>query len=132
VTFLSDQNWDQQFIRLEIWADRSLKKFRKGKSKSLPLGLSDLTHQYQLGADYRLIDSQNHRIMERFGLEGTLYIISFQPPLPWADTPSTRPSCSKPHPTWPSTLPEKEHPQLLLQPVPVPHHTHSKEVRSFI
>jgi len=33
--------------------------------------------------------------------------------LPWAGTPATRPGCSKPHPTWLSTLPERGHPQLL-------------------
>jgi len=26
-------------------------------------------------------------------------------PLPWAGTPSTRPGCSKPRPSWPWTLP---------------------------
>jgi len=36
-------------------------------------------------------------------------------PLPWAGTPSTRPGCSKPHPTWPGTLPGRRHPQLLWQ-----------------
>jgi len=35
------------------------------------------------------------------------------PHLPWAGTPSTRPDCSKTHPTWPSTFPGKGHPQLL-------------------
>ena len=34
-------------------------------------------------------------------------------PLPWTETPSTRPGCSKPHSTWPWTLPGREHPQLL-------------------
>ena len=34
-------------------------------------------------------------------------------PLPRAGTPSTRPGCSKPHPTWPWTLPGRGHPQLL-------------------
>ena len=34
-------------------------------------------------------------------------------PLPWGGMPSTRPGCSKPHPTWPWTLPGMEHPQLL-------------------
>jgi len=33
--------------------------------------------------------------------------------LPWARTPSTRPSCSNPHPTWPWTIPGKGYPQLL-------------------
>ena len=31
-------------------------------------------------------------------------------PLPWAGTSSTRPGCSKPHPTWPWTLPGREQP----------------------
>ena len=35
------------------------------------------------------------------------------PPLPWAGTPSTRPGCSKPHPTWPWTLPGMGHLQPL-------------------
>jgi len=34
-------------------------------------------------------------------------------PLPWAGTPSARPGCSKLHPTWPSMLPGRGHPQLL-------------------
>jgi len=34
-------------------------------------------------------------------------------PLPWAGTSSIRPGCSKPHPTWPWTLPERRQPQLL-------------------
>jgi len=33
--------------------------------------------------------------------------------LPWAGTLSTRPGCSKPHPTWPWTLPGKGHPQFV-------------------
>lgn len=43
-------------------------------------------------------ESQNHRIMEWFALEGTLKLIQFHP-LPWAWTYSTRPGCFKPHPT---------------------------------
>jgi len=34
-------------------------------------------------------------------------------PLPGARTPSTRPGCSKPHPTWPSALPGRGHPHVL-------------------
>lgn len=34
-------------------------------------------------------------------------------PPPWAGTRSTKPACSKPHSTWPWTLTEMEHPQLL-------------------
>jgi len=34
-------------------------------------------------------------------------------PLPWAGTSSTRPRCSKHHPTWPWALPGRGHPQLL-------------------
>ena len=34
-------------------------------------------------------------------------------PLPWTGTPSTRPGCPKPHPTWPWTLPGRGRPQLL-------------------
>jgi len=30
-------------------------------------------------------------------------------PLSWAGTPCARPGCSKPHPTWPSTLPRRGH-----------------------
>jgi len=33
--------------------------------------------------------------------------------LPWAGAPSTRPRCSKLHATWPWTLPDMGHPQLL-------------------
>ena len=40
----------------------------------------------------------NHRITEWFGLDGTLKITQFQPPPPWAGTPSARPGCSKPRP----------------------------------
>ena len=50
------------------------------------------------------------RLIERFGLEGTF---KGPPPLPWAGTPSTRPRCSKSHPTWPWTLPRRGRPQLL-------------------
>jgi len=32
--------------------------------------------------------------------------------LPGAGTPSTRPSCSRPHPAWPWTLPWRGQPQL--------------------
>ena len=38
-------------------------------------------------------------------------------PLPWAGTPSTRPGCSKPHPTWPWTLPRRGQPQLQFRPL---------------
>ena len=31
-------------------------------------------------------------------------------PLPWAGTLSAKSGCSKPHPTWPSTLPGMGHP----------------------
>jgi len=34
-------------------------------------------------------------------------------PLLWAGTPSTRPDCSEPHPTWPWALLGRGHPQLL-------------------
>ena len=53
----------------------------------------------------------NHRIIEWFGLEGTLKIIWFQPP--WAGTSSTRPGCSELHPAWSWTLPGRGYPQLL-------------------
>ncbi|XP_038014374.1 uncharacterized protein LOC119709998 isoform X1 [Motacilla alba alba] len=43
----------------------------------------------------------NPRVVERFGLQGTLKIIQSHP-LPWAGTPSTGPGCSKPRP---GTLP---------------------------
>jgi len=33
-------------------------------------------------------------------------------PLLWSGTPFARPRCSKPHPTWPWTLPRRGHPQL--------------------
>ncbi|KAL9824671.1 uncharacterized protein GJ701_015046 [Geothlypis trichas] len=46
---------------------------------------------------------QPSRIIEWFGLEGTLKPIQCHP-LPWAGTPSTAPGCSKPHPTCPWTL----------------------------
>ncbi|KAK4824088.1 hypothetical protein QYF61_010599 [Mycteria americana] len=36
-------------VRLEIWADRSLMKFNKGKSKVLLLGQTNPMHQLQLG-----------------------------------------------------------------------------------
>ena len=34
-------------------------------------------------------------------------------PTPWAGISSTTPRCSELHPTWPCTLPGREHPQLL-------------------
>ena len=43
---------------------------------------------------------ENHRIIEWFGLGGTLQIISFHS-LPWAGTPSPSPGCSEPRPAWP-------------------------------
>lgn len=46
------------------------------------------------------------------GLEGTLNS-SCSSSLPWAGTPSSRPACSKPHPTWPGTVPGMGQPQLL-------------------
>lgn len=33
--------------------------------------------------------------------------------MPWTGIPFIRPGCSKPHPTWPSPLPERGHPQLV-------------------
>lgn len=47
------------------------------------------------------------RILEWFGLEGSLKTISFST-LPRAGRPPTRPACSKPHPSSPWTLPERE------------------------
>ena len=56
---------------------------------------------------------ENHRIIQWFGLEGTLKLIWFQTPLPWAGTSPTRPGCSELHPTWPWALPGRGQPQLL-------------------
>jgi len=53
-------------------------------------------------------------------------------PLPSSGTPSTRPGCSKLHPTWPWTLPGRGQHSFSGQPVPVPHHPHSKEFLSYI
>jgi len=36
-------------------------------------------------------------------------------PLAWAGTPSARPGCSKPHPTWAWTLPGRGQLQLLRE-----------------
>lgn len=44
--------------------------------------------------------SKNHRIIDHHGLEATLKLILFQSLL-WPGPPSTRPGCSKPHPTCP-------------------------------
>ena len=53
---------------------------------------------------------QNHRkVWDGRGLIDHLV----PPPLPWAGTPSTRPGCSKPRPTWAWTFPGRGHPQLL-------------------
>lgn len=41
-----------------------------------------------------------NRITEWLGMEGTLEIVQFQPAA-MAGTPTTRPGCSEPHPTWP-------------------------------
>jgi len=45
--------------------------------------------------------SQNHRLIEKFVLEGTFKGRLVPNALPWARTASTRPGCSKPHPAWP-------------------------------
>ena len=55
----------------------------------------------------------HHRIIEWFGLEGTFKGHVVPTPLLWAGTPSIRPGCSKPHPTWPWTPPGRGHAQLL-------------------
>ena len=61
--------------------------------------------------------SQNHRIIEWLGLEGTPTIIKFQLPLsqagPLPSRSGTRTGCPEPHPTWSWTLPGTEHPQTL-------------------
>lgn len=53
-----------------------------------------------------------HRIVEWFGLEGTLKLIFFHVISPFHF--SKRPGCSKPRPTWPRALPGIGHPQLLM------------------
>ena len=54
-----------------------------------------------------------HRIIEWLGFEVNLKDHLVPTSLPWAGTPSTRPSCSKPHPAWPWTLLGTGHLQLL-------------------
>ena len=63
-----------------------------------------------------LIFSNNGRIIEWFGLEGTIKDHLFPPPTPspqWVGTPPIRPGFSKPHPAWTQTFPMMGHPQLL-------------------
>ena len=48
-------------------------------------------------------------------------------PLPWAGIPSTRSSCSNPHPTWPWTLPGRGSHSSSGESVPVPHYPHDKK-----
>ena len=48
-------------------------------------------------------------------------------PLAWAGTPSTRPGCSKAHPTWSWTFLGSGHPQLLWATCSMPHHPHHKK-----
>lgn len=48
--------------------------------------------------DILLLKGKFHTITEWFGLEGTLNLSSCFNPLPWAELPSSRPGCSKPHP----------------------------------
>ena len=52
----------------------------------------------------------DHRITERFGLEGTFKTTSFHPPAVGRDT-SHSPGCSPSHPAWPGVLPGRGHPQ---------------------
>ena len=69
------------------------------------------------------LSSQNHR-MVWIGRDLKDHLVpTFRPR---AGTPSTRPRCSKPHPTWPQTLRGGSH-SFSGQPVPAPHHPHSKE-----
>jgi len=49
-------------------------------------------------------------------------------PLPGAGTPSTRPGCSKPHPTCQGGGSHS----FSGQPVPGPHHSHSKEFPPYL
>ena len=63
------------------------------------------TLSWQTGGhlDMRL---QNHRMV----WTGRQLVDHLLPtPLPWEGTPSTRPGCSKPHPTWHSALPGRGH-----------------------
>ena len=67
-----------------------------------------------------LFSRQNHRIVW-VGKDLKDHLVPVF--LPWAGTPSTRPGCSKTHPTcqgWGSH-------SFSGQPVPMPHHPHSKE-----
>jgi len=59
--------------------------------------------------------SQNHRITEWPGLEGTSRIMNLQPPCQAGPSisPFTRPGCPGPHPTWPWTPPGTGHLQPL-------------------
>jgi len=62
------------------------------------------------GGGRRVIESRSHRVVW-VGRDLKDHLIPT--PLPWAGTPSTRPGCSEPHPTWPWTLPGRGQPQLL-------------------
>lgn len=57
-----------------------------------------------------------HRIIESqwFGLKACIKDHLIPCPLPEAGAPLTRPSCSKPQPTWPWMLPGMMHPQLAF------------------
>jgi len=57
-----------------------------------------------LNATKKIItESQNHRITEQPGLEGTSRIMNLQTPCQAGPptSPFTRPGCPRPHPTWP-------------------------------
>ena len=65
---------------------------------------------------YSRFPSNSHGIIEAWnglGWKGSSKDHLVPTPLPWARTPSTRPGCSKPRLTWPSTLAVRGHPQLL-------------------
>jgi len=58
-----------------------------------------------------LSHTQNHRMV---WVGRDLKDHAVPAPVPWAGTPSTRPGCSKPHPTWSWTLLGRGQPQLLF------------------
>lgn len=73
--------------------------------------------------DFILCWLWSHRML---GVEGPLGTAEIQPLSPWTGTPYTEPGCSKPHPVWPWSTLRPFH-NLSEQPVPVPHHSLSKD-----
>ena len=63
-------------------------------------------------ADSRLC-AMNHRILEWYWVGRNLKDHLVPTPVSWTGTPSTKPGCSKPCPTWPWALPGRGQPQPL-------------------